>query len=259
MKLKRLLVLAIVLCLFAPTLVFALVVDIQGKVLTPKNEGDACIDVTGTYDGFKIEASEAGETPKICFNNSKQNTIDLHNVNIVAINPPIEAPEGFLFGAEPEPELANNAYISAERTISVEHTFPPGPNGLITVRGRIFGFFSTSMGVGVAKGCNIKVRGYFSQKSNYDPVGEGFEHTVDEEDIESAVFEEVTEFKEKYLVSGDRTLKVVLSFTLKEVGQSLTLPLGTSLTLDTGAKFQDKLESLSITPDFGGAVDEEVQ
>lgn len=278
MMFKRLLTFALGISLFIPTLVFALVVDIQGKILTPKNEGEACIDITGIYEGFRIEADEIGDTPQICFNNTKQNTIDIHDVNIVAVVPQVTVDlyssdeeavnieeadlpvNGSLDSVDGETANlpGNSGNTGNERTIIVEHTFPPGPNGLITVRKRIFGFFSTPTGLGVASNNTIKFLGYFSQKNVFDEVSEPFEHTVGE-DVDSAIFKLEVYAKEKYLIAGERTLKLVIKFTLKEPGQQLTLPLGTSLSLDTGARFEDKLESLVETPDFGEVFGEEVE
>ena len=220
MKLKRVFCLTVLLCLITPTAVLALVVDIQGKILTPKNKGDACIDVTGEYKGFRIESSEIGKTPQVCFINTKQNTIDIHGVNIVA-----------------------NSSAVNEAIISVEHTFPPGPNGLITVRTRAFGFFSTPTGTGVASGDTFTLNGFFSQNNYYDPVAKPFKHRVGS-DMDSAIFE--LDSKEQYLIAGQRTLKAVLGFTLNGRGHKLTLPQGTSISLDTGARFEDKLDAMSV-------------
>ena len=220
MKLKRVFCLTVFLCLTVPTAALALVVDIQGKILTPKNEGDACIDVTGEYQGFRIESSEIGKTPQVCFINTKQNTIDIHGVNIVA-----------------------NGSAVNDAIISVEHTFPPGPNGLITVRTRAFGFFSTPTGTGVASGNTFTLNGFFSQNKYYDPVAKPFKHRVGSA-MDYAIFE--TDSKEQYLIAGRRTLKAVLSFTLNGSGHKLTLPRGTSITLDTGARFEDKLDAMSV-------------
>ncbi len=220
MKLKQMFCLTVFLCLIIPATASALVVDIQGKILTPKHEGEACIDVSGEYQGFKIESSESGETAQVCFINAKQNTIDIHNINIVA----------------------NNSKVK-DAIISVEHSFPPGPNGLITVRTRAFGFFSTPTGTGVASGDTFTLNGFFSQNKFYDPVAKPFKHTVGNK-VDSAIFE--TDGKEQYLIAGNRTLKAVLSFTLKGAGHKLTLPEGTSISLDTGARFEDKLDEMSV-------------
>ncbi len=218
MKLKRVFCLTVFLFLIAPITAFALVVDIQGKILTPKNEGEACIDVSGEYEGFRIESSEIGKTPQVCFINTKQNTIDIHGVNIVS----------------------NGSEVN-DAIISVEHTFPPGPNGLITVRTRAFGFFSTATGTGVASGDTFTLNGFFSQNKFYDPVAKPFKHRVGS-DMDSAIFE--MDSKEQYLIAGQRTLKAVLSFTLNGSGHKLTLPKGTSISLDSGARFEDKLDAI---------------
>lgn len=232
MTVNRVLRLAAYLFLFSPTFLHALTVDIQGTLLTPKNEGDACIDITGDYEGLRVEASETGKAPQICFNNAKQNTLDIHDVNIVAKGTPV-----------------------SRATIIIEHTFPPGPNGLITVRNRIFGFFSTANGTGVAKGDTIRFTGFFSQNDHFDQVAEPFEHTVGET-LDSAIFE--LDAKKQYIIAGQRTLKGVLNFSFSDAGHKLTFPLGTSISLDTGSTFDDKLDSLSVTPEFGEVTGEDV-
>lgn len=231
MKVKQALTIAMYLY-FVPSLVQALTVDIQGKTLTPKTEGEACIDVTGDYEGFSIEASEAGKTPQVCFNNTKQNTLDIHGVNIVS-----------------------NDVVVNDAVITIEHSFPPGPNGLITVRNRLFGYFSTADGTGVATASKIQFDGFFSQNNNYDQVGEPISFTVGDT-LESAIFQ--LEGKKQYIIAGTRTLKAVITFSLVEAGQQLTFPLGTSISLDTGSTFDDKLDSMSVAPEFGEIIEEDV-
>ncbi len=209
-----------ILILFIPVVSSALEVDINGKQLTPEIQGNPCIDITGEYTGFNIVPSEIGKTPQICFNNNRQNHLEIHHATLVST------------GAASE-----NAIV-----INFTHEFPPGPNGLVTARTHLYGFFSTPTGVGVPVGASVKLSSYFSQNNNLDLITEPFEHTVGEA-IESGVFSFGE--KKKYLVSGARSLKGALMVSFAGLGDKLTIPLATGVKVDLGSQFEDRLDSLS--------------
>lgn len=214
-------------------------VTIQGEKLLPKQESESCIEIAGEYPGVRIEASEVGEIPQICFSDAKRDILSLHNVTFVSTRentPPVsqkkEDPAAESRRTDPQPVV-----------IEFRHTFPPGPNGLIMARAKIFGFFATATGVGVASGDRLHYTGMFSQEGQEDRIGDPFEHTVGEE-LESALFE--SRSKKRYLISGPRTLKGRLVFSFTAPGHKLTLTKGATVSIDTGSRFEDKLEEMEV-------------
>ncbi len=232
MAINRLLVIGLLVFLAIPSISSALVVDINGNRLEPKKDGDPCIDITGDYPGFKIVPSEIDKTPQICFDNRRQNHLEIHHVTFVATSP----------SAVAKPVKGESPVAASEVVITFTHEFPPGPNGVVTTRANLFGFFSTSTGVGVAEGNKIKFLGFFSQENNYDVISEPFEHVIGDT-IESGVFDFAA--KKKYLISGPRALKGVLSFSFNRTGDKLTLPLATGVKIDRGSKFIDRVDALT--------------
>lgn len=223
MTINRLWVSGLLLLLAIPSVSSALTVDINGNSLAPTRQGDPCIDITGDYPGFSIVPSEAGKTPQICFNSRRQNHLEIHHVTFVSTS-------------------TGAAESSNEVVITFTHDFPPGPNGVVTTRAHLFGFFSTATGVGTAAGDKIKFLSFFSQNNNYDTIAEPFEHAVGDT-IDSGVFEFGA--KKQYLVSGPRLLKGVLSFSFNRPGDKLTLPLATGVKVDRGSRFIDRVDTLS--------------
>lgn len=229
MEIKRALVFSLYLTLTVPGVSSALEVDINGTSLEPKIQGNPCIEIAGEYAGFNIVPSEVGKIPQICFNNNRQNHLEIHHVTFEATSAP---------SASGEKDGARNDVV-----ISFTHEFPPGPNGVVTARAHLFGFFSTSTGVGAPVGNSISLTGFFSQEGNYDQISDPFVHTVGDS-IESGVFNFGA--KKKYLVSGRRVLKGELSFAFARVGDKLTLPLATGVKVDLGSQFEDRLDALSV-------------
>ncbi len=203
--------------LLLSTKLYAFEVIIQGKRLIPKGEEETCINILGAYPGVKALPSEAGKTPQICFSDSKRDILSIHNVTFVAIGEPREV------------------------VIDFQHSFPPGPNGYVMARTKLKGFFATATGLGVPTGDKIQFSGYFSQGGQEDLIAETFKHTVGE-DVESALIDK--KGKKRYLIAGPRTLKAKLQFSFTEVGHKLTLPTGTTVSIDMGARFEDKLEEM---------------
>jgi hypothetical protein len=227
MEMKRILIFSLVFSLFGPGTSLALEVNINGTTLQPNVEGFPCIDITGEYPGLTIVPSEAGRIPQICFDNSGQNHLEIHHVTFQSTKP---SSTGDTQGG-----AANDVMIT------FSHEFPPGPNGVVTARAHLYGFFSTSTGVGAPIGDKIRLQGYFSQEGNYDRISDPFDHTVGEA-IESGVF--AFGAKKKYLVSGRRLLKGELSFSFVNPGDKLTLPLATGIKVDLGSQFEDRLDAL---------------
>lgn len=215
---------------------YAFEVTIQGKKMSPEGEGETCVDIGGTYPGIEVIPSEAGKTPQVCFSDSKRDILSIHNVTFIAIGEP-----------------------NKEVLIDFQHTFPPGPNGHIMARAKLKGFFATATGVGVPTGDKIQFSGYFSQGGQEDLIAETFDHTVGE-NIESALIDK--KGKKRYLIAGPRTLKAKLQFSFAEAGHKLTLPAGTTVSIDLGSRFEDKLEEMGEeaegllegagTPESGG-------
>lgn len=222
MRFRRTLTASFFVSMIISTNTQALEAEIQGKRFVPKRSGESCVEISGAYPSMRIESSEAGKVPQICFDSSKDNIITIHNVTFVATDSAKE-----------------------EIAINFGHTFPPGPNGLIMGRTKLKGFFSTATGTGVATGDKIKFTGFFSQGDKTDAITQPFEHAVGDE-LESALFQ--YEGKKQYLIAGERTLKARLLFTFSKEGHKLTLPSGTTVSVDTGSRFEDKLETFPAEP-----------
>ncbi|MBN2699992.1 MAG: hypothetical protein ACPW60_08200 [Methylohalobius sp. ZOD2] len=217
-------------------------VTIQGKKMVPEMEDQTCIEIDGEYPGFRIEPSEAGKVPQICYSDARRDIVNIHNAIFVAAESVVAGPQGENGNAsQPTPEASHAGDIPKEVVIEFEHTFPPGPNGMIMARAKIEGFFATATGLGTATGDSLQFSGYFSQGGQEDPIAEPFTHKVEEE-LESAIFE--SKGKKQYLIAGSRTLKAKLVFSFAEAGHKLALAKGASVSIDTGSRFEDKLEEM---------------
>lgn len=209
----------VTLLLFAPALSPALEVDIQGETITTDRPGNTCIDLTGSYSGFTVKSSETGKIPQVCFSSARQNFLTLKYVTFVADEP-----------------------TEKDLVVSFQHQFPPGLNGLVMARVQLNGFFSTPTGVSAATGDHVSFKGYFIQSGNEDTIGEPFDHTVGDE-MESAVFKFRT--KKRYLISGERILKGVFKINFSKSKRNLTLPDNNWISVDRGARFEDKVDTMS--------------
>ncbi len=232
-------------------------VVIQGKRLVPTEEGQTCIEIAGDYPGVRIEASEVGEVPQVCYSDAKRDIISIHNVTFVALASPEAAAASPTPAAETRPLVDGDekegdkpAPLLPEVVIEFQHTFPPGPNGRIMARAKIGGFFATASGIGVATGSRLHYEGRFIQDGGEDVIAEPFEFTVGET-MDAAVFE--NRAKERYLIAGPRTLKARLSFQFAAAGQKLTLSPRASVSIDTGSRFEDKLEEMEEGVEVPGA------
>jgi hypothetical protein len=202
----------------APASTLALTVEIQGVRLTPPISGASCVEIAGDYPSVAIVTNDPGKTPRICFNSSRINSITILNATLLAKDP-------------------------AKKDISLkfEHEFPTGINGKIMARVKLNGFFSSSKGVGVPTGDKLSLNAFFSQGDSDDAIADPLDMTVGE-DIESALFE--YSVKEQYLIVGRRTLKGAMKILFAKPGESLTLQDKCSISLDTGARMEDKLETM---------------
>lgn len=217
----------------------ALEVIIQGQKLVPPRESETCIEIAGEYPGIRIEPSEAGKVPQICYSDARRDILNIHNAIFVATEGAVSGLQGGEKTSGAAGSEATN--IPQEVIVEFQHTFPPGPNGLIMARAKIEGFFATATGLGVAVGDKIRFAGSFSQGDQEDYIAEPFAHTVGEE-LESAIFE--SKGKKRYLIAGPRTLKAKLAFSFTAAGHKLALAKGASVSIDTGSTFEDKLEEM---------------
>ena len=237
----RKLVTGLFLLIAIPNVSSALVVDINGTSLTPATHGNPCIDITGNYPGFKITASEVGKIPQICFNARRHNHLEIHHATFLATGASLNSAE--TSGTEIQTGGAEQQdKPMQEIVITFSHDFPPGPNGVVTARAHLFGFFSTSTGLGSPTGNSVKFSGFLSQDNNYDEIAMPFVHSVGET-MHSGTFEFGA--IKKYLISADRTLKGVLSISFNRLGDKLTIPLATGVKLDLGSKFEKELDQMT--------------
>lgn len=204
--------------LLFPGVAAALVVEIQGVRLEPDMEGASCVDIAGVYPGVRIEGDQPGQTPRVCSNAARVNSIHIANATLVALPP-----------------------VRREILIKFEHEFPPGVNGKIMARTKLQGFFANEDGVGVPTGDQLNVRTYFVQGRGRDLIAEPWTFTVGDS-MESAVFD--YSVKKPYLAAGPRALKAELRATFTGLGHKLTLPDRCVVMLDTGSRFEDKLDTL---------------
>ena len=205
--------------LLFPAPASALSVEIQGTQLATEIVGASCIDIAGSYPGLIIEASEKSQSPRICYNSNKVNSIAVLNATFIAADP-----------------------IKTAVVIRFEHEFPPGINGKIMSRAKLQGFFSTPHGVGVPVGDKLAFSASFSQSNHDDAIAEPLDLTVGD-DMDSALFD--YSVKEKYLISGTRVLKGALKIVFNSVGHRLTLADKSAITIDTGSTMADKLEDMA--------------
>lgn len=208
--------------LFAPVSASALSVEIQGTRLEISHIGASCVEIAGSYPGVRIEPSEDGKTPRICYNSNKINSITILDTTFVAQEP-----------------------VKKDVLLKFEHAFPAGINGKVMTRAKLQGFFSTADGVGIPSGDKISLSAFFSQGGHEDTIAEPLNQTVGDS-MDSALFD--YSVKEQYLISGPRTLKGVLNLTFEGPGHKLTLTERSAIALDTGSTMADKLELMEPAP-----------
>jgi hypothetical protein len=218
--------------LLSPGIASALVVEIQGVRLEPAMVGASCVDIGGVYPGVRIEADKPGQTPRVCHNAARVNAVSIANATLVALPP------------------AKKSIL-----IKFEHEFPPGINGKIMARAKLQGFFATGNGVGIPSGDTLSLNAFFSQGASNDPIAEPLSFSVGDQ-LESALFD--YSVKKQYLAAGPRTLKGVLKITFASPGHKVTFPDKCLISLDNGATFDDKLDTMEIVEEASPAAGEEL-
>lgn len=204
--------------LLLPGAASALVVEIQGVRIEPEMVGASCVEIAGVYPGVRIESDKPGQMPRVCHNAARVNSLGIANATLVALPP-----------------------IKKEIVIKFEHEFPPGVNGKVVARAKLQGFFATADGVGVPTGDKLAMRAFFSQGRTDDVIAEPLAFTVGD-DLDKAMFE--YSVKKPYLTAGPRALKGEIKVTFNGDGHKLTFPDRCLVALDTGATFEDKLETM---------------
>ncbi|MGZ8219634.1 hypothetical protein [Methylomagnum sp.] len=207
-----------ILPLLLPGVASALVVEIQGVRLEPDMAGASCVEIAGVYPGVRIESDKPGEMPRVCHSASRINSLSIANATLVALPP-----------------------LKKEVVIKFEHEFPPGVNGRIVARAKLQGFFATADGVGVPTGDKLALHAFFSQGKTNDVIAEPLDFTVGDS-LDTAIFD--YSVKKQYLTAGPRALKGELKVTFNSAGHKLTFPDRCLVALDTGATFEDKLETM---------------
>jgi hypothetical protein len=206
--------------LLLPEVASALVVEVQGVRLEPEMAGASCVDIAGVYPGVRIEADRPGQTPRVCHNAGRVDSISIANATLIATPP-----------------------VKKDILIKFEHEFPPGVNGKIMARAKLQGFFATENGVGVPTGDRLGLSAFFSQGPTSDVIAEPLSFTVGDS-LEAAIFD--YSVKKQYLIAGPRALKGEIKITFSGLGHKLTLPEKCLIALDSGATFEDKLEAMDI-------------
>lgn len=203
-----------------PGIASALVVEIQGVYLQPATAGASCVEIAGVYPGVSIEPDRPGQTPRICHNAGRIDSIGIADATLVATSP-----------------------SKKPIVIRFEHGFPPGVNGKVVARVKLQGFFATENGLGVPTGDTLHLKAFFVQGRSQDPIAEPFEFNVGDP-LESALFEYSA--KKTYLAAGPRTLKGVLKVGFGKRGHKLTFPDRCLISLDSGSTLEDKLETIDV-------------
>lgn len=227
MVLNKLLRACLVSPLLMPGMASALVVEIQGVRLEPSEVGASCVDISGVYPGVRIEADKPGQTPRICHNAGRVNSVGIANATLVATAP-----------------------AKKDIVIKFEHEFPPGVNGKIMARAKLQGFFATENGVGVPAGDKVNLKAFFSQGRTSDVIGDPLDFTV-KDSMESALFE--YSVKKPYLAAGPRALRGELKINFTGLGHKLTFPEKCLIALDSGATFEDKLDTMEALEGEGAS------
>ena len=199
--------------------VFALTVKLQGNTRSLVFPGSQCVDIGGEYEGFRVEPTERGKVPYICYGTQLGNTLRVFDATIIA----------------------TNAGVSA-RTLEFEHEFFTGPQGIIYAEVQLNGFAATASGEGVPSGDQISMHGYLRQHGAEARIGKSLGQEITKA-VDSALLDKQT--REQFLVGGKRTLKGVLRFSLQRVGDKLVLGPETAVVLSGVKELVERLGELS--------------
>ncbi len=208
----------------APQWVSALSANLQGDVRTVALPGSECLDLSGTYKGFRIEPTERSKIPYICFSSQRRNVLRFFDVVIVATNAGV-----------------------GMQTLEFDHEFFTGPQGIVYAEVQMGGFVASASGAGVPKGSRISLTGYFRQRGSGDQIGEGLRQEV-ADTVDSALLDKTT--REQYLAGGSRRLKAVLRFSFESVGDKLVLGPETAVVVTGIKELIQRLGELSTTGSF---------
>lgn len=209
-------------CLFSASQVSsALTGNLQGEVRRLVLPGSECLDIGGEYKAFRIEATERGKKPYVCFSSQRRNVLRFFDVAIVA----------------------NNAGAGMQ-TLEFEHEFLTGPQGIVYAEVQLGGFAVKASGVGVPTGSRISFTGYFQQRGSGDRIGEGLRQEV-AETVDSALLDRTA--REQYLAGGSRRLKAVLRFSFASVGDKIVLGPETAVLVTGVKELIERLGELSTT------------
>jgi hypothetical protein len=190
----------------------ALEVTIQDATLTPsQGPGDLCVDLTGEYPGVRVEPSEAGKVPQICYDTINRNLLTLRDATFVATN-------------------SEGGPVS----IRFSHDFPAGPSGLIYARTRLVGFFANADGTAAPTDAGFAFHGFWGQAGNDDLIGDALEFTVGD-DLET----------DRYLGAGRRVLSGALDFQFVAGGDTVTVEPGSGIDIEPARRVQEKFEDIS--------------
>jgi hypothetical protein len=220
--------LLITLCLWcalaAPQLASALTANLQGETLALSLPGSECLDITGEYKGFRIEATQRGKIPYVCFSSQRRNVLRFFDVAIIATK-----------------------VNTGTQTLRIDHEFFTGPQGIVYAEAQLDGFVANESGIGVPGGSQVSFTGYFGQRGSVDQIGVVLRQEV-EESLDSALVDKRT--REQYLAGGSRRLSAVLSFSLESMGDKLVLGPETAVAVSGIKELIERLGELSTPGGF---------
>ncbi|MGF1613086.1 MAG: hypothetical protein ACFCVA_04005 [Gammaproteobacteria bacterium] len=211
-------------CLGVPQIAAALTANLQGQTRTLTLPGSTCLDLTGNYEGFRIEAPERSKMPYVCFSSQRRNVLRFFDVAIVATNAGV-----------------------GMQTLEFEHEFFTGPQGIVYAEVKLDGFVASASGAGVPTGSRVSLTGYLRQRGTADQIGEGLRQEV-AETVDSALLDRTS--REQYLTGGSRRLKAVLRFSFESVGDKLVLGPETAVLVTGIKELIERLGELSTTGTF---------
>lgn len=221
---KSVITLCLTCALLAPQLTLALTAHLQGEARALSVPGSQCLDIAGEYKGFRIEATQRGKTPYVCFSSQRRNALRFFDVAIIATN----------VGA-------------GTQTLKIEHEFLTGPQGIVYAEAQLDGFVAKQSGIGVPGGSRVSFTGYFGQRGSVDQIGVALRQEV-EKSIDSALLDKTT--REQYLAGGSRRLSAVLRFSFERAGDKLVLGPETAVAVSGIKELIERLGELSRTGSF---------
>lgn len=225
MRASRSLINLYALCLLGSAqLASALTGNLEGEIRKLELPGSECLDIGGEYRAFRIEPTERGKVPFVCFSSQRRNVLRFFDVAIVATN----AGAGM-------------------QTLQFEHEFLTGPQGIVYAEVQLGGFVASASGAGIPTGSRVSFTGYFQQRGPGDRIGEGLRQEV-ADSVDSAMLDQTT--REQYLAGGSRQLKAVLRFSFRRVGDKIVLGPETGVLVTGVKELIERLGELSTPGGF---------